>query len=79
MCEGDVLARARVPIIVCRNVFIYFSQAGVARVVSAFARAMPAEAYLCLGASESLLNLRTPFELDEIGGAFIYVKNGSHV
>jgi chemotaxis protein methyltransferase CheR len=79
MCEGDVLPKARVPVIVCRNVFIYFSAAGVRRVVTAFAQAMPAEAYLCLGASESLLNLRTPFELDEIGGAFVYVKNGAHV
>ena len=74
LCEGDVLPRARVPIIVCRNVFIYFSAAAVTRTVSAFARAMPREAYLCLGASESLLKLRTAFDLEEIGGAFVYVK-----
>jgi chemotaxis protein methyltransferase CheR len=79
MCDGDVLPRARAPIIVCRNVFIYFSPAGVARVTALFARAMPPRAFLCLGASESLLKLRTSFELDEIGGAFIYVKNGERV
>lgn len=79
MCEGDVMARARVPVILCRNVFIYFSPAAVSRVVHTFAHAMPTPAFLCLGASESLLNLRTPFELEEIGGAFIYVKNGEAV
>ncbi|HEY2434883.1 MAG TPA: CheR family methyltransferase [Vicinamibacterales bacterium] len=79
MCEGDVLPRARVPVILCRNVFIYFSPAAVARVVGLFARAMPPEAYLCLGASESLLKLRTTFDLEEMGGAFVYVKNGQRV
>jgi len=75
MCEGDVAPRARVPVIVCRNVFIYFSAAGVERVVGTFARAMPPKAFLCVGASESLLKLRTPFDLAEIGGAFVYVKD----
>jgi chemotaxis protein methyltransferase CheR len=79
MCDGDVLPRARVPIIVCRNVFIYFSPAAVEQVIDLFARAMPPRAFLCLGASESLLKLRTSFELDEIGGAFMYVKNGETV
>jgi chemotaxis protein methyltransferase CheR len=74
MCEGDILPRARAPIIVCRNVFIYFSAAAIGRTVATFARAMPAQAYLCLGASESLLKLRTAFDLEEIGGAFVYVK-----
>jgi chemotaxis protein methyltransferase CheR len=77
MCEGDVLPRARVPIIVCRNVFIYFSPAAVTRAVDAFARAMLRPAYLCVGASESLLKLRIPFELEEIGGAFVYVRKES--
>ena len=36
---------------------------------------MPEPAFLCLGASESLLRLATRFELQEIGGAFIYVKS----
>jgi chemotaxis protein methyltransferase CheR len=75
LCEGDVVPRARVPVIVCRNVFIYFSPAAVERVVGSFARAMPPRACLCVGASESLLKLRTRFELQEIGGAFVYVKD----
>jgi chemotaxis protein methyltransferase CheR len=74
LCEGDVVPRARVPIILCRNVFIYFSPEAIARTVGVFAAAMPSPAFLCIGAAESLLKLRTPFELEEIGGAFVYVK-----
>ena len=78
MCEGEVASRARVPVIVCRNVFIYFSAATMERVAAIFARAMPPRAYLCVGASESLLKLRTAFGLEEIGGAFVYVKDDRH-
>jgi hypothetical protein len=38
---------------------------------------MPRPGYLCLGASESLLRLGTPFELRDIGGAFMYVLDAS--
>ncbi len=69
-----VAAHARVPVIFCRNVFIYFSRAVIERVVDRFARAMPRPAFLCLGASESLLRVTSEFELREIGGAFVYVK-----
>jgi chemotaxis protein methyltransferase CheR len=78
-CEGDVAARARVPIIFCRNVFIYFSEAGIRQVVGQFARHMPSPAYLCVGASESLLKVTTAFELEEIGAAFVYVKPATAV
>ena len=71
---GQIAAHAGVDVIFCRNVFIYFSSAGVRRVVEAFAAAMRTPAYLCVGASESLLRLSTSFELREIGGSFIYVK-----
>ena len=64
------------PVILCRNVFIYFSPASVRQVVDHFASRMPAPAYLCVGASESLLTLTTRFQLEEIAGAFIYVKPG---
>jgi chemotaxis protein methyltransferase CheR len=71
----EVARRASVPIIFCRNVFIYFSDDSIRRVITTFERAMPSPAYLCVGASESLLRLRTSFELQEIGGAFIYRKD----
>jgi chemotaxis protein methyltransferase CheR len=73
-CEGDVADHARVPIIFCRNVFIYFSPDAVRRVVEQFARAMPSPGYLCVGASESLLRISTAFELEDVTGAFVYVK-----
>ena len=38
------------------------------------ARRCRSPAYLCVGASESLLHATTAFELEEIGGAFVYVK-----
>jgi chemotaxis protein methyltransferase CheR len=60
----------------CRNVFIYFSDASIRRSVDLFARYMRPPAYLCVGASESLLRLTTRFELQEIGGAFVYVRSG---
>ena len=73
-CEGEMAPFARAPIIFCRNLFIYFSPAAVERVAAQFGRLMPTPGYLCLGASESLLRMTTRFDLEQIGGAFIYVK-----
>jgi chemotaxis protein methyltransferase CheR len=67
--------RAAVQVVFCRNVFIYFSDAGIRHVVEQFARAMPSPGYLCVGASESLLRMTSRFELEELGGAFVYVKH----
>ncbi len=76
LAEAEVARYARAPIVFCRNVFIYFSTAAVQRVVEQLQREMPEPGYLCVGASESLLKLSSRFELDEIGGAFVYVKRG---
>lgn len=62
------------PLIFCRNLFIYFSPHAIRRVTDAFADTMPAPGYLCVAASESLLRITDRFELEEIGGAFMYVK-----
>ena len=74
MDTAAVAAMAHVPIIFCRNVFIYFSESGIRQVSEVFARSMPTPGYLCVGASESLLRVTTRFQLEELGGAFIYVK-----
>ena len=58
----------------CRNAFIYFSPQAIKRVVAQFAALMPSPAYLCVGASESLLNVTAAFSLEEIDRAFVYVK-----
>lgn len=72
MDADAVAAHARVPVVLCRNLFIYFSERSVQRALHSFAKAMAQPGYLCLGTSESLLRLQTPFELREIGDAFIY-------
>ncbi len=60
--------------IFCRNVFIYFSPGTVAGVVARFLERMPRPGYLFVGVSESLLRMSTAFELEQVGGAFVYVK-----
>jgi chemotaxis protein methyltransferase CheR len=75
MAEDQVARYAASPVVFCRNVFIYFSERSIRRALGAFERLMPAPGYLCVGASESLLRRTTVFELQEIGGAFVYVKN----
>jgi len=65
--------RARVPIVLCRNLFIYFSEKSIRQTVELFAEHMSSPGYLCVGASESLLRIPSAFQLDEIGGAFMYV------
>jgi chemotaxis protein methyltransferase CheR len=77
LSPADVSMHAHAPIIFCRNVFIYFSAGAVSRVVRQLEQETPTPAYLCLGASESLLRTTSCFDLEEIGGAFVYVKRGS--
>jgi chemotaxis protein methyltransferase CheR len=75
VAEDEVRRHASAPIIVCRNVFIYFSEESIRRAMGVFERAMPVPGYLCVGASESLLRRTVAFELQDVGGAFMYVKD----
>lgn len=77
VAEEEVRRHASAPIVFCRNVFIYFSERSIRRALAVFERTMPSPGYLCVGASESLLRRTTTFELQEIGGAFIYVKGAA--
>ncbi len=77
MAEEQVARHAAAPVIVCRNVLIYFSEQSIRRALGVFERLMPSPSYLCVGASESLLRRTSIFELQEIGGAFMYVKEQS--
>jgi chemotaxis protein methyltransferase CheR len=70
----QVIRYATADVIFCRNLFIYFDAPTIQRVVEQFAASMPSPGYLCVGAAESLLRLRTPFELRELGDAHVYVK-----
>lgn len=71
---ADVANLGRAPIIFCRNVFLYFSPEAIRRTVDRFGELMPTPGFLFVGVSESLLRLTNAFELEEIGGAFVYVK-----
>ena len=76
MMPEDVAPYARSPIVFCRNAFIYFSPQAIKRVVEGLGATMPTPGYLCVGASESLLNITSTFSLEEIDRAFVYVKRG---
>jgi len=75
MDEAETAAYTSSPAIFCRNAFIYFSPESVKQVVDRFADRMPEPGYLFVGASESLLRITDRFMLQELGGAFVYVKH----
>jgi chemotaxis protein methyltransferase CheR len=74
MVDADVAAIANCHVVFCRNMFIYFSPGGVRRVVNTLGARMLRPGFLCVGAAESLLRLTDRFQLEEIGGAFIYTR-----
>jgi chemotaxis protein methyltransferase CheR len=74
--SDEVKFMASSSVIFCRNVFIYFSHNAIRKTLSFFAERMLPPGYLFVAASESLLRLTTDFELQEIGGAFTYIKRG---
>lgn len=71
---GEASLLASCDVIFCRNLFIYFTPACVRDIALRFAAAMPSPGYLCVGAAESLLRANAGFELQELGGAYVYVK-----
>lgn len=75
VAESDIKYLASANIIFCRNVFIYFSANAIRKTSENFYHYMPKPGYLCIAASESLLRLTNKWELQEIDGAFIYVKS----
>ena len=74
MEEDQVSPLADADFIFCRNVFIYFSESAIGRVVRSFSRHIRPPGYLFVGAAESLIRLTTDFTLTEIDDAFVYVK-----
>lgn len=73
--KSAVETLAAVNVIFCRNVFIYFSDQAVRKTLQAFAENIRRPGYLFVATSESLLRLTNSFVLEEIGNAFVYVKN----
>lgn len=70
--ETALLAGADV--IFCRNLFIYFTPPRVRDVAARLQNLMASPGFLCIGASESLLRSGAGFELQDLGGAYVYVK-----
>jgi chemotaxis protein methyltransferase CheR len=59
-------------VIVCRNVFIYFSDLTILRVVQQMASMLRPNGRLLVGAAESLMRFGTTIECEERSGAFFY-------
>lgn len=74
MIRSEIEYLAKAHFIFCRNVFIYFSEQSIKKVVNLFYEKMPPLSYLFISCSESLLKLKTNFQLREINGAFVYEK-----
>ena len=74
MDESDLAHMANADFIFCRNVFIYFSESAISRVVRSFGKFIRPPGYLFVGAAESLLRLTSDFTLAEIDDAFVYVR-----
>jgi chemotaxis protein methyltransferase CheR len=71
---GEAAAWAGADVIFCRNLFIYFTPTGVREVTARLVKWMPSPGYLFVGAAESLLRTGAGLELQELGGAYVYVK-----
>ncbi|HEY9693669.1 MAG TPA: protein-glutamate O-methyltransferase CheR [Oculatellaceae cyanobacterium] len=73
--KTDLQSFPPMSVIFCRNVFIYFSEPAIRKTLELFVPKLLTPGYLFVGASESLLKLTNALELQEIAGAFVYVKN----
>ena len=70
----EVAPLAAADVIFCRNLFIYFHETTVRLVAERFADCMRTPGFLCVGAAESLLRVTSRFDLQDIGGAYVYVR-----
>jgi chemotaxis protein methyltransferase CheR len=61
-------------VVFCRNVLIYFDEAGQELIVNRFWDAMAAKSYLYIGHSESLFGMKTKFEFLKTDWATLYTK-----
>jgi len=61
-------------VIFCRNVIIYFDQAGKKSVIENFFQRLVPDGFLLLGHSESLINLSTAFQLRHFQHDMVYQK-----
>lgn len=74
LVEDEIKDLARSTVIFCRNVFIYFADDTIVKILNTFYKYMENPGYLYVGSAESLLRFSHNFDLQIIGGAFVYVK-----
>lgn len=65
---------ANANVIFCRNVFIYFPDHIIEKILNQMFQSMPTPSFLFVGIAESLMRLNTHFEIREIGNVFVYCK-----
>jgi chemotaxis protein methyltransferase CheR len=68
------LGRPPYDVVFCRNLLIYFDDAGFDRAVRVLARTLPPGGYLLLGHSESLIDRTDEFTPVWLDGAMVYRK-----
>jgi chemotaxis protein methyltransferase CheR len=73
--EDEISKLAASNVIFCRNVFIYFHEDTIRKIVKTFAKRILPPGFLFVGAPESLVKLTTDFQLNEMSGAFVYVRS----
>jgi chemotaxis protein methyltransferase CheR len=71
------LGRPPYDVVLCRNLLIYFDDAGFDRAVSVLARVLAPGGYLMLGHSESLIDRSDAFSPVWVEGAMVYRKRGA--
>lgn len=76
--ENEIAPLATAHVIFCRNVFIYFSDTAISRVVRSFSKFLRPPGYLFVGASESLIRLAANYTLTEVNDAFVYLKQDTN-
>jgi chemotaxis protein methyltransferase CheR len=69
-----IAALGKFDFVVCRNVFIYFSEDTIRQVAMTLANALRDDGIMLVGASESLLRFGTFLICEEHGGCFFYRK-----
>jgi len=67
----------KMDVIFCRNVIIYFDQAGKKNVIESFFQRLEPEGFLLLGHSESLMNLSTAFQLRHFQHDMVYQRSAA--